>query len=560
MKKDITAITIITILSAIAVPITCSIFGVSFPNEVFELPHDLPSLGQFANLLICAFGTGLALGLIGLLLYFKALKRIYFVCLYLLTILIIIIDVFCLAKFGLAISPPMVSIMSDTNNTTEIAGFFETYFDAATGAFILLLSLASWSIWHYSQNIYDFTVKHKKAFVGIIITLVAIAHFFGHKIGGMTASAPINKTWYCVRYWYKVKNTIAKMSSDKTNRVELLDNKSDTPYFVFIIGESESKHFMGLYNSKYNTTPLCQKLKDSENLFVFTDVISMKSSTAQVMTPLLSFMENTTETIDVSRFDPIVDVFTKAGYQAFWLSNHEKMTKDLSYATYMSNRCDYATFTSKTPGNSEYTPWLCTKDEALLPPLDNYLQKEALQKNKNLFILQIMGSHIRYRDRYPDTYKRFKEEDIWEEGFRQEQKALLAEYLNTIYYTDFVLNEIITRFKDKDAIVVYVSDHAEEMWQSGFQGHGPTNISKYMVEIPMLIWTSDQYKENRPAKLEQIKNSLNKPFMTDNLVHVLLDLAGITTRQYNPQKSLINSSYIPAERVINGIKYEDLRK
>ena len=48
--------------------------------------------------------------------------------------------------------------------------------------------------------------------------------------------------------------------------------------------------------------------------------------------------------------------------------------------------------------------------------------------------------------------------------------------------------------------------------------------------------------------------------MTDNLVHVLLDLAGITTRQYNPQKSLINSSYIPAERVINGIKYEDLRK
>ena len=32
-------------------------------------------------------------------------------------------------------------------------------------------------------------------------------------------------------------------------------------------------------------------------------------------------------------------------------------------------------------------------------------------------------------------------------------------------------------------------------------------------------------------KLEQIKNSLNKPFMTDNLVHVLLDLAGITTRE-----------------------------
>lgn len=48
--------------------------------------------------------------------------------------------------------------------------------------------------------------------------------------------------------------------------------------------------------------------------------------------------------------------------------------------------------------------------------------------------------------------------------------------------------------------------------------------------------------------------------MTDNLVHVLLDLAEITTKQYKPQKSLINTSYIQEERVINGIKYLDLRK
>ena len=138
------------------------------------------------------------------------------------------------------------------------------------------------------------------------------------------------------------------MTADKTNKVELVSNNSDTPYFLFIIGESESRHFMGMYNNKYNTTPLCQKLIDKGSMFAFTDTISMKSSTALVMTPLLTFINNENENADITKFDPIVDVFTKAGYQAFWLSNHEKITKDLSYATFMSSRCDFATFTSKT--------------------------------------------------------------------------------------------------------------------------------------------------------------------------------------------------------------------
>ena len=61
--------------------------------------------------------------------------------------------------------------------------------------------------------------------------------------------------------------------------------------------------------------------------------------------------------------------------------------------------------------------------------------------------------------------------------------------------------------------------------------------------------------------ITRIKNSLDKPFMTDNLVHVLLDLAGIETKQYDATKSVINEKYIPRERVVvDGLKYESLRK
>ena len=561
MKKEATALIILTIISSICIPITSTIFNANqLPSEVMRLPHDLNSLGLLSNQIVTGFLTGLIFALIAWLLYFKSLRKVYFFILYVFTLFLIAVEVFCIANFGLTISLPMTSIMADTNNTTEIAGFFETYFTLGTAIFIVLLCLTGWTLWHYGEKIFDHISKNKKVYIGILVVLAIISLIGTHKLGGHTASTPFFKTIYCAKYWIKTSNTLNKMSADKTNRVEITKNNSDTAFIVFIIGESESRHFMGMYNSKYDSTPLCNKLIESGNMFAFTDTISMKSSTAQVMTPLLSFMDNTTETKDLTKYDPLVDVFTKAGYQAFWISNHEKITKDLSYATFMSSRCDYSTFTSRSVGNVEHVSWMCLRDEVILPVLDEYIKKQVSQKDKNLFVMQIMGSHIRYHDRYPDSFNHFKADDIKEENFKDNQKALLAEYLNTVYYTDYFINEVISRFKDLDTILFYVSDHGEEMWQTGFQGHGPTNVSKYMVDIPFLIWVSDKYKEKRLENVERIKASLNKPFMTDNLVHVMLDLANIETKQYDASKSVVNNNYILKDRFINGIRYEDLKK
>ncbi len=561
MKKAITAIVLITIISALSVPVAAVICGVDrIPDEVIWLPHNIYSWAQYANLIISAFFTGFIFALTGWIFKLKILQKIYWIFIYWLTVFLTIVEIFCLSKFGLAISPPMTSIIADTNNILEVKGFFQTYFDLSSTIIILSLIAIGWLIWCYSEKIFNYVLKYKKSVICVLVFLMIFCQLGMGKIFGRTYNPPITKAIYCARYWYKVKSFLQKMSSDYTNNVEIIENNSDTPNIIFIIGESESRHFMGIYNNKYNSTPLCQKLVDSGNMFIFKDTISMKSSTAQVMTPLLSFMENLTETTDVTKFDSIVDVFNKAGYQSFWISNHEKITKDLSYATCMSNRCDYRTFTAKISGNTEFTSQFSLKDEVMLPVLDKYIKEKMSQKDKNLFIMHIMGSHIRYLDRYPEKFDHFKAFDIHEDGFDDNQKNLLAQYLNTIFYTDHIINEVIKRFIDKDAVLVYVSDHAEEMWQAGFQGHGPSNVSKYMVEIPMIIWTSDIYKEKRQQNIDRIKSALNKPFMTDNLVHVLLDIVGIKTKQYNPTKSAINKDYIPTERiVVNGIKYEELR-
>jgi heptose-I-phosphate ethanolaminephosphotransferase len=68
-----------------------------------------------------------------------------------------------------------------------------------------------------------------------------------------------------------------------------------------------------------------------------------------------------------------------------------------------------------------------------------------------------------------------------------------------------------------------------------------------------------QNTTKRPENIKRIEKALNRPFMTDNIVHMFLDLAGIETKQYDASKSVINDAYVPRERLINGIRYEDLK-
>ena len=557
--NEFTAILIATLISSIIIPFTATISGVKMlDSEVLHLPYDFITFCRFSNLCIIATLTATLLYFLKYVLYFNFLKKLYISSLYIFTWTLTLVEYFCISKFQLSICPAMIYILGDVNNTSEISSFFELYFNIGTIFSIFLTVMSAWAIWIYSSKISYYLVKFKSIFISCFIILICIS-LTGDKIGGLSASTPIHKLFYSINHGRKVAKYISKISDKITNDVKIISDKSDTPYIVFVIGESESKHFMGLYNKKYNTTPLSQKLIDSNNLFAFTDSISMKSITALSLPLLLSFMENANESVDISKFDSIIDVFKKANYQTFWISNHEKITKDLSYATCLAYKCNHYAFTSKIPTGAEELPQLCSKDEAVLKPLDDYLSNYCDNNGKNFFVIHLMGSHASYKDRYPDSFNKFKSTDVKEEKLNENQKEKLSYYLNSVLYTDHILNEIITRFKAHDAIMVYVPDQGEELWQDGFIGHAPTNISKYMVEIPMLIWVSNSYKQKRPDNISRIQNSLNEPFMTDNLAHLLLDLANIETTQYDSSKSVINKNYISRPRIINGLKYEDLR-
>ena len=112
-------------------------------------------------------------------------------------------------------------------------------------------------------------------------------------------------------------------------------------------------------------------------------------------------------------------------------------------------------------------------------------------------------------------------------------------------YNDSVIDAVIRRFEDKDAIVVYTPDHGEDVMEENVRmpGHYEMNPNRQMVEIPMIVWVSDKFRAKRPGLVERIRRSAARPFVTDDMIHTLLDLMQISTKEYCGRFSVINDRY-----------------
>lgn len=78
-----------------------------------------------------------------------------------------------------------------------------------------------------------------------------------------------------------------------------------------------------------------------------------------------------------------------------------------------------------------------------------------------------------------------------------------------------------------------------------------------------MIWVSDKYKETHPDIIKRIENSVDRPFMTDDLPHLMLDLAGIECEWFEPSRSLINDQYnVNRKRLLEDSKqdYDEIMK
>jgi heptose-I-phosphate ethanolaminephosphotransferase len=98
---------------------------------------------------------------------------------------------------------------------------------------------------------------------------------------------------------------------------------------------------------------------------------------------------------------------------------------------------------------------------------------------------------------------------------------------------------------------MYFSDHGEEVFDlKRFYGRDVDNLTKYMFDVPLMVWFSDGYKKIRDTN--PLRGYLDRPYQLDGLIHTILDMAHIKTDMADESKSIVSGGYEVQARLVRG--------
>lgn len=276
---------------------------------------------------------------------------------------------------------------------------------------------------------------------------------------------------------------------------------------LFILGESARGDRFSINGYARDTTP---KLSSIENLLSFNDVTSCHTSTLNSVPCLMTriLQKDYDITIEETSF---VSVFRDLGYKTYWFSRHSNQKR-------VNTFCEEAQVCEYVKGGY-FDGELVQKLESL-----NY-------DEDNLVVLHTLGSHFDYNEREPDTFKIYQPLCIGNvSGCRK--KDLDNSYDNSILYTDTFIAELIERLKEKNACIIYTSDHGESLGEGELvqrYGHStPYSIApKEQKDVPLILWFSDKYLESHEdIDLNDIAGY--KELSHDNIFDTVLGCGGIS--------------------------------
>ncbi|MBQ0023349.1 MAG: phosphoethanolamine transferase [Prevotellaceae bacterium] len=360
-----------------------------------------------------------------------------------------------------------------------------------------------------------------------------------------------------------------------------------SPYIVLVIGESYNKHHSSLYDYALPTTPLQEKRQAAGELFVFDDVVTPWNITSNVFLNMFSTWNCSSE-LSISECPLFPALFRRAGYEVAFFSNqyvmrglHKTSTNQagfffLTNMTLCDTMFDYRNekaygsdlkflkiFEDYQNGNREKIKGI----RGMHTRRRRHEDKNTVDNMRpKLDIIHLVGQHFDYKNRYPEGQGRFTDKDVLNRSLTKEERQTVMHYDNATHYDDMVLNKILSLYEDEDAVVVFVADHGEEIYDDqhvmGRLFQTPTwQIAHQEYEVPMWIWCSAKYQAQHGDVVECIKQALHRPLLTDDVSQLLFDLAGIQCHWRDDKRNVLSEKYEPKQRIIAGeTDYDALKK
>ena len=441
--------------------------------------------------------------------------------LYILLYGVAVVDMFCYVRFESTLTPTMLMLVGETNSR-EAGEFFTSYLSMDTVyspvGYILVLMMAH-ILWTILRRLFR-PRKNDKGRHRILLPMLnpAVGKVVGATIKCLLGIAV---AWLAYESWIEcqvnkeaihtlmTRQTIGEVEHQLTQKPKaelylpvyrlvfsvyansLASQQLETlvvvkdevkvdscsyrvPNIVLIIGESYNKYHSQLYGYDMPTTPRQLALQQEGSLVAFSDVVAPWNLTSYVFKNVLSLhaVGDKGEWCDYPLFP---EVFRKAGYHVSFITNQflpeaNEAVYDFSGGFFLNNpELSKAQFDTRNEKLYQY-------DEGVLEEYDRLKQENT---EHNLVILHLMGSHTMYKERYPQQTRKhllapmYKRPDL-----KYKQKLIVADYDNSLLYNDSIVAAVTERFKDKDAIVIYMPDHAEEIYNGSPYMYGRMHSAK----------------------------------------------------------------------------------
>ena len=502
------------------------------------------------SILYINFSIAFLIGSILFLIKYKRIQNIFRFGFLIISFLMMLIEIFLVYNYKTLINSAIINVILETNYR-EVREFINMYigiYEYLSILFLITLIILLYKRLYNMKNIFENKVFRNAIVFMVISGLLLITRIVC--LGKSMDDLIIPRFYRSISDGIIIINEYQKIYKNVNTVADIIENKSKIKNVVFILGESTNREHMGIYGSKLNTTPNLDKRMKSDNLFIFHDVISPHSHTSAVLAKIFTFA-NYESALPWYQSVNLITILNSAGYKTYWISNQESSGVWGTTAQIFSDLSQEKIFTHYRDSKSDVAFY----DEDILPILDRSLKEES---EKNFFIIHLMGTHGEYKKRYPKEYNVFNESDI-ESNFDTKRKLTIAEYDNAVLYNDFIVNEIIKRFEGKETLIIYISDHGEEVYDNrDYVGHTEDNGSKYMIEIPMIVWGSKNFVERYPEKLQSIKMAIKHPYMTDDIIHSILDLLEIKTIDYDSSRSIFSPDFNEKrQRIYHGQDYDN---
>lgn len=501
---------------------------------------------------------------------------------YIIIILLFFLQRFLIVSFGRAIGPDVLLMTAETNSD-EASEFLKTFAFShsslrcyAECALIIIVIIITEYI-NKKKWIHSISSPYLKSIFSVLcFCLLSIGIFKAktwidlYKCNTTETltdweykektrfSDIITKIIYAVKGMEIGKNEIlsASMAIEKYKNESFSCNSQDSLNIVLIIGESGIKNHYSIYGYRHDTTPNMLFEKEKGNLVAFTNVVSPYNVTTPAIKNLLS-CNTLSKRENWAAFPYVPYVFNRAGYDIYFWDNQKKLDAGGGFTfelnSFLYNKYISSIYTAQNDSCYKF-------DEDLISSFIRY--NVNTKKGKHKFIMfHLLGQHISFDERYPKggQFEIFSKDSVKrkEPWMNDEKRQDIAHFDNATLYHDYVISKLFDYFRDTPTIMIYLSDHGEEVYDyrnnmgRKFDNNRiSANMVEYQFKVPFFIWMSDKYKVNHSNLLEQINKCKDRPFVTDITFNLLLGLASIETKYYNEQQDLLHKNYLPQKRLL----------